>query len=228
MKESIACKVTGDVLKVADGIAIIRTIGKDNKGELHEDLHTVAHGGHNVESGAFVTVIGKVIDIDRTQLIQAGSIEKAEAGPDNYKNVAQVHGLIEKETVLYPRKLDESTGKVKQPFANVTLKALGTRIFGTLFGALASNWKASGPIGSECVLYGRMRRKEMKSFDEGPPRRYIDIASDDFNFPGQSRILKKGAGAKNEFAGMEAELMAFTQGVMETPEPEKKSGRKAK
>jgi hypothetical protein len=228
MKEKIACKVTGDVLKVADGVATIRTIGKDNKGELHEDMHTVVHGGHPIESGGFVTVIGKIIDIDRTQLIQAGSIELAEAGPDNYRNVAEVYGFVEKETVLYPRKLDESTGKVKQPFANVTIKSLGTRIFGTLFGALAINWKNAGPIGSECVLYGRMRRKEMKAFDDGPPRRYIDIASDDFNFPGQSSILKRGAGAKNEFAGMDATLLAFTQGVMETPEPEKKPGRKAK
>jgi hypothetical protein len=234
MKEAIQTKVAGDVLKADGGSLVVRTIGKDNKGEMHEDLHMIVVSNAaqaDVAPGSFVTVIGKIIDIDRCQMIQAGSVVVSDPAA-GYKNLAQVYGLIEKETVFYPRKIDESTGKTKQPFANVTIKALGTRCFGTLFGNLAADWKKNGPIGSEVVLYGRMRRKEMKSFDQGPDRKYIDVASDDFNFPGQSKILKKGPGAVNEFANLDAEMLAFTQGVIEeAPKAEEKpakGSRKAK
>jgi hypothetical protein len=232
MNEMLAVNLAGDVVASDEnlGIAIIKTVGIDTKEKPHEDKHVVALPANilmDLKGGEHIELIGTIKDKNNDQYIEAipSSIK---LGGSGYRNLAKAVGITDQTTSYFERKVDENTKKVQQPLANVRLVAMGTKVWGTVFNKMASDFMpAKCPMGSEVCLYGRMRRKELVSQD-GSVRKFIDIATDDWHFPGLSKVIKKGEGGKDEFAGMGTEMLAFVSQAkpVEKPKPAKGKGRK--
>jgi hypothetical protein len=206
MKESIEVKLAGEIIGKNGDVLALKTIGTDNKGREHEDLHMVlvASGSADMKVGQFVACEGTIVAGEKNQVVSTERVQPSEQG--KYKNLAKIIGVVTDQPLYFPRTLEG-----KQQMMNIQVTANGTKILGTLFGSLAQDFKVACPITSEVQLYGRMRRKELVD-REGDTRKWIDIVSDNWHFPGLTKVTKKGTGGIDEFAksgGSVSDALAF-------------------
>jgi hypothetical protein len=229
IEQSIQVKLAGDVVGKRGSLVVIRTIGIDSKNKPHEDMHKVQIASDSklgdINAGMFLQLEGTILDGEMDQVIDA-NVASVKVGDGKYKNLVKIIGEVKEQPQFFPRTADN-----KPPMMNLRVVACGQKTFATLFGPLAQDFKVKCPITSVVQVYGRMRRKEIVNQDGGV-RKWIDVATDDFYFPGLTKVLKTGTGAVDEFAAestpkqaapMDAiEVMMFTPKAAEKPAGGKK------